>query len=124
MIPTFEEKLQEFIWDKVCFKGLEFSITSNSWENFMAILREAKRLKNEELKHQISLTAEFDDRIKILQDETEKLKKKLEIAVEALEEISFVTIQGLKMDAADGMMPLDWKYYANSALKQIGEIDL
>ena len=57
-----------------------------------------------------------------LLNEIEKLKKQLEIAKDALDEIQGITIWGLKQDATDGIEPIDWRYYAQKALKQIEEI--
>lgn len=55
------------------------------------------------------------------QAEIEILKMQLEIAKDALDEIQHITIGGLKMDAADGMEPLDWKYHARNALAAIAK---
>ena len=51
-----------------------------------------------------------------------KTENALRRAIKALDEISHITIQGLKMDAADGMEPRDWKYYACTALAEIEKI--
>ncbi len=62
-----------------------------------------------------------DEDFEKVQAEIEILKMQLEIAKDALDEIQHITIGGLKMDAADGMEPLDWKYHARNALAAIAK---
>ena len=69
------------------------------------------------------LAAKSWEREADINEEASKLyKKKLEIAKDALDEIQGITIWGLKQDATDGIEPIDWRYYAQKALKQIEEI--